>query len=91
MWCASAVVLTARTRLRHLLLLAARLHLTAAAGAELAGRWGVGPFGEGGVASFGSDGRARLGGAARERVRQNLQLDSVTAQYEALFRSVLQE
>ncbi|HYP53039.1 MAG TPA: glycosyltransferase [Pyrinomonadaceae bacterium] len=39
---------------------------------------------------LGSDGRAQLGEAARERVRENFQLAAVTAQYEALFRSVLQ-
>jgi hypothetical protein len=45
--------------LRNLLLLAACVHLTAAAGASLAGRAGLaaGTFDKGGVASFASDGR----------------------------------
>ncbi|HEV2706828.1 MAG TPA: hypothetical protein VGV59_12945 [Pyrinomonadaceae bacterium] len=46
-------------RLRHLLLIATCVHLTAATGAHLAGRWGVaaGTFGDGGIASFASDSR----------------------------------
>jgi glycosyltransferase involved in cell wall biosynthesis len=40
---------------------------------------------------LGSDGRAQLGEAARERVRENFLLASVIAQYEALFRLVLQK
>lgn len=38
---------------------------------------------------LGSAGRTQLGEAARERVRENFQLASVTAQYETLFRSLL--
>lgn len=40
---------------------------------------------------LGSAGRAQLGEAARARVRENFHVASVTAQYEALFRSVLQK
>jgi glycosyltransferase involved in cell wall biosynthesis len=40
---------------------------------------------------LGSAGRAQLGEAARERVRENFQLASVIAQYEALFSSVLRD
>jgi glycosyltransferase involved in cell wall biosynthesis len=40
---------------------------------------------------LGSAGRAQMGEAARERVRENFQLASVTAQYEALFRSLLRQ
>jgi hypothetical protein len=46
-------------RLRHLLVTAMCVHLAAATGAYLAGRWAVAPatFDGGGVASFASDGR----------------------------------
>lgn len=40
---------------------------------------------------LGSEGRAQLGEAARERVRENFLLASVIAQYETLFRAVVQE
>ena len=38
----------------------------------------------------GADGRAQLGEAARERIRENFLIASVIAQYENLYRSVLQ-
>jgi hypothetical protein len=56
-------------RLKYLLLVATCLHLTAATGAHLAGRWGAasGTFDAGGVAAFASDGRVyRLQIAALE-------------------------
>lgn len=40
---------------------------------------------------LGLEGRAKLGAAARERIRENFQLESVIAQYESLYRDVLQE
>jgi glycosyltransferase involved in cell wall biosynthesis len=40
---------------------------------------------------LGSKGRAKLGEAARERIRENFHLESVVAQYEALYSDVLRE
>jgi glycosyltransferase involved in cell wall biosynthesis len=39
---------------------------------------------------LGPEGRAKMGAAARERIRENFQLESVIAQYEGLYRDVLQ-